>query len=588
MLNEWCALHPGHVMKFTDVDPSAHAHDHQALLELAAAGDDAAADHPLYKTRLCTNFTHDGRCERGGSCTFAHGAHELRQVPADLPEPRYMFALSLSCPSDVEPSLEFCNLDTHAYKHEAKTELAAQAIRSLGLKVAGGRLVDDDGWQTVSSAVARPAASAVVSAAASAAASAAELPPILPWRKKQLIDVMTTISGSPEARKAAENSYDHWLCYVGGRFGSEKPNLAKVLRQHYGTFSKFVIKHQGQVHPPKSAIQLAMAAAPEASASSGQGSQERVDYILDFLTSNEQYNKQRPVHEILSLEPQPREIVLQIVRAAGGEGIDLPLLRARLETGLRLSKTIKTFKLGQYVRLYESHFRVERIDLGGDRHVDHVQLHDAGDEAGTEAAALPSWTAALLESSGDNELDGFRERLRLDGCDDSVLRLMRPADLVESFGLPLHVAQQLLAEVGAPEADPPAPELPDDETSAAVADLERQLLLRGGGRGGRGGRGSGTSSDLLNELQRLRASEATLQEHVGDLMQRCSDLQLRLDVLEEGRVCTICFERKRDTLVLPCMHAHFCGQCVPRGTSSCPTCRGFIAGILELRLDMMD
>ena len=74
-------------------------------------------------------------------------------------------------------------------------------------------------------------------------------------------------------------------------------------------------------------------------------------------------------------------------------------------------------------------------------------------------------------------------------------------------------------------------------------------------------------------------------------MQRCSDLQLRVNVLEEARLCTICLERNRDTLVLPCMHAHFCSQCLrgsacSSGQSSCPTCRGFIAATLEIRLDM--
>jgi hypothetical protein len=85
--------------------------------------------------------------------------------------------------------------------------------------------------------------------------------------------------------------------------------------------------------------------------------------------------------------------------------------------------------------------------------------------------------------------------------------------------------------------------------------------------------------------------EAALQVQVSELLQRCSDLQLRVSVLEESRLCTICMERRRNAVLMPCMHAMFCSQCL-RGSNppmqSCPTCRGPIAGLVECRLDMAD
>jgi len=36
---------------------------------------------PLYKTRLCFKFMDTGSCEKGASCSFAHGKHELRPGP---------------------------------------------------------------------------------------------------------------------------------------------------------------------------------------------------------------------------------------------------------------------------------------------------------------------------------------------------------------------------------------------------------------------------------------------------------------------------------------------------------------------------
>jgi hypothetical protein len=108
-----------------------------------------------------------------------------------------------------------------------------------------------------------------------------------------------------------------------------------------------------------------------------------------------------------------------------------------------------------------------------------------------------------------------------------------------------------------------------------------------------GGSCSSDASCSPDELRRLRASGAALQAQVGELTHRCSDLQLRVNDLEEARLCTICLENPRDTVVLPCMHAHFCGGCL-RGAGlaaaakTCPTCRGVISGTLAVRLGLVD
>ena len=267
----------------------------------------------------------------------------------------------------------------------------------------------------------------------------------------------------------------------------------------------------------------------------------------------------------------PNEMITQMVNSTGAAGIDLHVLKARIETGMQLQRSVKTLRLSKYLRAYPNFFRVETHG-DGLNHVYPVTAPRSGNVV--EAPELPLFTP------GGDEVGAYRERLRLDGCGAGVLPLMSPTDLVERFGVPPHMAEQLHAT-------------PESNLAAIERAVGRQRRGRGGSAADGGSSSPGASSSPDVELRRLRASEASLRVQTGELMHRCSDLQLRVNDLEEARLCTICLEHPRDTVVLPCMHAHFCGGCL-RGAglaaaaTTCPTCRGFISGTLAVRLGLVD
>jgi len=345
-------------------------------------------------------------------------------------------------------------------------------------------------------------------------------------------------------------------------------------------------------------------------------------HAIDFITSNCKGGVghkggigdfYEALASLCAAERFPSEAIVRIVTSAGAAGIDLHLLKARIETGLQLQRSVKTLRLSKYLRAYPNFFRVETHGDG----LNHVYPATAP-RVGVvvEAPVLP-----LFTPGGGDAVGAYRERLRLDGCGAGVLPLMSPADLVERYGVPHHMAEQLVKEARTSNAvlaapafaaaavfapTTPAHEAPyltsglshqaHGATESNLAAIERAVGLQWRGRGGSpadGGSSSSGGSSSPDELRRLRASEAALQAQAGELTHRCSDLQLRVNDLEEARLCTICLEHPRDTVVLPCMHAHFCGRCL-RGAglaaaaTTCPTCRGVISGTLAVRLGLVD
>ena len=450
LLNEWCAVTPGFQANYTDIDPELHHFSSARLIELSNTDPVACSQHPLYKTGMCS---HTSVCKRGDLCPLAHDAAELRRRPADLPEARYAFAVTVTQPTDA--SIEYYNIDSLPSKNEARSELAGKCINALGLKVKGQKLVPNDSWQTV----------AASNLAANERAHAAH-GPIPAWQKKQLLEVITAISMSGVGRQAAAKGYESWVSTVGGNFGSMHPRLAQALRLHYGNFRTFASKHHPQVCPPRENANVATPSseAPEASPPSAPAVILAL-HGLDFITAN---TKQLGVQGGAGLdevfanmrvaEPHPNEAVLQIVRSVGADGIDVKLLKAKIQTGLQLQRSVKTLHLSKYVRAYPEFFRVEtRIGTQGEP-FDHVYpatapLTPRG--GAVEAPSLPSWSHELLSPSGD-------------------------------------------ADVAAPAA------LTDGATEVELAALERLLGLpargRGGsaagGRGGRGGRSGGRGGEL--------------------------------------------------------------------------------------------
>ena len=338
-------------------------------------------------------------------------------------------------------------------------------------------------------------------------------------------------------------------------------------------------------------------------ASLGIGRTNPPSTAIDFITSNCKGGVghkggigdfYEALASLCAVERRPSEVIVQIVNSAGAAGIDLHLLKARIETDLQLQRSVKTLRLSKYLGAYPNFFRLETHG-DGLNHVYPVTAPRAG--VVVEAPELP-----LFTPGGGDEVGAYRERLRLDGCGAGVLPLMSPADLVTRFGVPLHIAEQLVKEAPAPRApnaelEPPASANVDHAQHAtreshlrAIAPAPRRGSILGTSDGGSYSSDASCSPD---ELRRLRASGAALQAQVGELTHRCSDLQLRVNDLEEARLCTICLENPRDTVVLPCMHAHFCGGCL-RGAGlaaaakTCPTCRGVISGTLAVRLGLVD
>lgn len=85
---------------------------------------------------------------------------------------------------------------------------------------------------------------------------------------------------------------------------------------------------------------------------------------------------------------------------------------------------------------------------------------------------------------------------------------------------------------------------------------------------------------LTSNIEVERGRVAELENKLAEEMFRSNDL------LKKGglSLCVKCQSRVRDTVFMPCMHFHFCGQCT-KGMSSCESCNvpvtGKIPAILE-------
>ncbi|KAH6555214.1 hypothetical protein KP509_1Z273200 [Ceratopteris richardii] len=59
---------------------------------------------------------------------------------------------------------------------------------------------------------------------------------------------------------------------------------------------------------------------------------------------------------------------------------------------------------------------------------------------------------------------------------------------------------------------------------------------------------------------------------------------LEASLREELVACQICLKNARSRLIMPCLHAQFCKECLEaikdRNNNKCPTCRGAVLGML--------
>ncbi|MCO5587444.1 hypothetical protein L7F22_041393 [Adiantum nelumboides] len=72
-------------------------------------------------------------------------------------------------------------------------------------------------------------------------------------------------------------------------------------------------------------------------------------------------------------------------------------------------------------------------------------------------------------------------------------------------------------------------------------------------------------------------------EQVVLLDKRLSKAKAKLSKEKEEKLCVICFDKPRSTLIMPCFHFQFCFACLMRhkeiNGNTCPTCRGTIQGL---------
>lgn len=86
-------------------------------------------------------------------------------------------------------------------------------------------------------------------------------------------------------------------------------------------------------------------------------------------------------------------------------------------------------------------------------------------------------------------------------------------------------------------------------------------------------------------------SEVFFSQVVGSLQHARRESERLQQELDQEVLCQICFERRRDVVVLPCMHFQFCRQCLLEsfkapGNRKCPLCRVNVTG--ELNMNLLD
>ena len=109
---------------------------------------------------------------------------------------------------------------------------------------------------------------------------------------------------------------------------------------------------------------------------------------------------------------------------------------------------------------------------------------------------------------------------------------------------------------------------------------------------------SGAISTVIATLDRMQRSFTTQQkQELRNQQEECDkkmkqaesksaerirQLEKELEQTLNAQQCSICFERPRDCIIMPCTHLLYCRTCVSehkrKGGTRCPACRGPISG----------
>jgi len=89
--------------------------------------------------------------------------------------------------------------------------------------------------------------------------------------------------------------------------------------------------------------------------------------------------------------------------------------------------------------------------------------------------------------------------------------------------------------------------------------------------------------DHLDDDDPLSPPAPTRREELETLRQEVSRLRVER---EQEILCTICYSKKRDTLVCPCLHLMYCHECISRVArgneeARCPHCRCVMSGTIR-------
>ena len=87
---------------------------------------------------------------------------------------------------------------------------------------------------------------------------------------------------------------------------------------------------------------------------------------------------------------------------------------------------------------------------------------------------------------------------------------------------------------------------------------------------------------FLSEIQRL--TENSDEENSKDKENSTVTTSTTTTKSAEDEECVICFEGRKDHVVIPCGHVVFCSKCAQETYKACPTCQQPITQIMKIFL----
>jgi hypothetical protein len=581
VVNELCQQR-GWRVKFNDLDPSTH----RSNMMMMAPGP-AQQAHPFYKTRRCIqherNFLSTG-CPRGSDCPFAHSEEELREPPTDLEPEAYLYELELWF--DDNQSVRFVNVISKERKGEAKADVARQCLEYIEQFCQDDRQIET---RQLSNKEAKQ----------------------LIWHCKQL-------AGHPTLDAASRHSFDRWLSCLGGMVGAPNPDLARRVREAFGSFRAFVMAHEKQFRHilPRNANPDVFRASDEPSPEcqqvvsrpyAGPITLSSDDDVLEFLTTNSKDGSGSEIVAALESgdmiahnDPSTSRFlatVLMCVRETSQSGIGVKDLKEKLQTVMNLGRTIKTFRLCKYLASMPSLFVLadlgtndgaqkvicQHIDVtsnddfpplvaasdmhGGTQYGEHIRKMST---AAAEELRLDRIIESTVRSIGQNKV--HNEPLPV-----APLKQLASALPIEAYGLGAYARQLQGIDVDLlgfmTIEDLVKLKIPQEAATRLMQLVASQAIDV-----------NHTACDGTNDLDILQQDQQlNLAAHVDALTAEVTALRGQVAAMrakEDAYLCQICMECPMDTLILPCMHTMYCGACLV-DIGPCPTCRTPIRGKLQ-------